>query len=139
MTIVLPVRTRRVRRQRIATGPADAPPPATDGAPRVARMLALAHHWRGLIRDGVVKDQAALARLVGVTRARVTQVMDLLYLAPDIQEAILFLPAVWEGRDPIGHREVLAFAGRCLWSEQRSAWTRPRLPAKTGPFDAAMP
>lgn len=56
---------------------------------RVARVLALAHHWQGLIRSGTVRDQADLAQLVGVSRARVTQVMRLLALAPDIQEAIL--------------------------------------------------
>ncbi len=139
MTIVLPLRTRRVRRRRDPPTPGDIPPSTTDSVPRVARILALAHHWRGLIRDGVAKDQAALARLVGVSRARVTQVMDLLYLAPGIQEAILFLPAVWEGRSPIGHRDLLAVAGRYLWSEQRSAWTRLRLPAKTSMSDAAMP
>src|SRR3712207_3152134 len=33
-----------------------------------------------------------VARLGHVTRARVTQIMNLLNLAPDIQEAILFLP-----------------------------------------------
>ncbi len=52
-------------------------------------MVALAHRWKALIRTGVVTDQAALAAVVGVSRARVTQVMGLLYLAPDIQEEIL--------------------------------------------------
>jgi len=85
-------------------------------------MLALAHHWRDLIRAGVVKDQAALARLVGVSRARITQVMDLLYLAPHIQEEILFLPPVTRERDPIRHRDFLAVAARPLWQDQRAAW-----------------
>ena len=43
----------------------------------------------GLIRGGTVRDQAELSRLIGVSRARVTQVMRLLDLAPDIQEAVL--------------------------------------------------
>lgn len=127
MTIVLPVRTRRVRRRRTAAGPDSAPPPARDRIPRVARMLALAHHWRGLIRSGVAKDQAALARLVGVTRARVTQVMDLLYLAPDIQEAIL-LHDHGLGLDDIRHRDLLPIAAEAAWSEQRRIWC----PAPTG-------
>ena len=118
MTIILPVRTRRVRRQRAAAGPDSPPPPVTDGVPRVARMLALAHHWRGLIRDGVVKDQAALARLVGVSRARVTQVMDLLYLAPEIQERVLLLTS---GPDGDGPREtdLRRLATEPVWSLQR--------------------
>ncbi len=69
----------------MAAGAADAlasPPP--ERIPRVACVLALAHHWRGLIRSGAVRDQADLARLVGVSRARVTQVMRLLDLAPDV-------------------------------------------------------
>lgn len=66
------------------------PEPTPERIPRAARVLALAHRWRGLIRSGAVKDQADLARLVGVSRARVTQVMGLLWLAPDIQEAVLF-------------------------------------------------
>ena len=35
-----------------------------------------------------------------VTRARMTQIMNLLNLAPDIQEELLLLPPVTEGRDP---------------------------------------
>lgn len=126
MTIVLPVRTRRVRRQRDSSVPADVPPRACDRVPRVARMLALAHHWRGLIRDGVVKDQAALSRLVGVSRARVTQVMDLLYLAPDIQEEVL--DAKHAPAFELRHADVARLAAVVNWGEQRRAW-RTRSPA----------
>ena len=81
----------------VAAGGADAPEsPPPERIPRVARVLALAHHWQGLIRSGAVRDQADLARLVGVSRARVTQVMRLLDLAPDIQEAVL--DGGWMGR-----------------------------------------
>ena len=66
------------------------PEPTPERIPRAARVLALAHRWRGLIRSGAVKDQADLARLVEVSRARVTQVMGLLLRAPDIQVAVLF-------------------------------------------------
>ncbi len=79
----------RKRLERAPDGPLNPKPPPPERVPRVARLLALAHHWRGLIRDGTVRDQADLARLVGVSRARVSQVMRLLDLAPDIQEAVL--------------------------------------------------
>jgi hypothetical protein len=81
-------------------------------------MLALAHHWKGLIRSGVVKDQAALAALVGVTRARITQVMGLLHLAPDIQERVLLLMS---GPDGDGPREtdLRRLAAQPVWSLQR--------------------
>ena len=68
--------------------------------PRVSRLMALAIRLDQMIRDGVVTDQAELARLGHVSRARLTQIMNLLGLAPDIQEAILHLPVVQEGRDP---------------------------------------
>ena len=57
--------------------------------PRVVRLLALAHHFQKLLDDGWVNDYADIARLAGVTRARVSQIMDLLLLAPSIQEALL--------------------------------------------------
>jgi hypothetical protein len=85
-------------------------------------MLALAHHWRGLIRSGVVKDQSALAVLVGVSRARITQVMDLLFLAPDLQEEILC------GDDGRGvdvlHRDLIRVATAPVWTAQREGWRR---------------
>lgn len=48
-----------------------------------------------------MKDQADLARLGRVSRARVTQIMTLLNLSPEIQEAILFLPRIESGREPL--------------------------------------
>jgi len=57
--------------------------------PRIARYMALAIHFEGLIKKGVVTDFADLARLGHVTRARVTQIMNLRLLAPEIQEDIL--------------------------------------------------
>ncbi len=60
--------------------------------PRIARLMALALRFNQQIRDGTLRDYAQIARLGHVTRARVTQVMNLLLLAPDIIEAILHLP-----------------------------------------------
>jgi len=60
--------------------------------PRISRLMALAIKFDGLVRHGEVRDYADLARLGYVTRARITQIMNLLNLAPDIQEEILFLP-----------------------------------------------
>ena len=56
---------------------------------RTARMLALAHHVEILVEEGRLPDYAAAARILGVTRARMTQVMNLLLLAPGIQEGVL--------------------------------------------------
>ena len=86
-------------------------------------MLALARPWRDLIRDGVVKDQAAIARLVGASRARVAQVMDLLYLAPDIQEEILFPGRMERRSGSIRHMAFARLAVEPLWVEPRRHWT----------------
>jgi hypothetical protein len=61
--------------------------------PPLPRLLALAVRFEGLLQDGTVKDYAELARLGGVSRARITQIMSLRTLAPTIQERILALPA----------------------------------------------
>jgi len=91
--------------------------------PRVARLMALAIRFDQLIREGAVKDQAELARLGHVTRARLTQIMNLLNLAPDIQEQILFLPRTEQGRDPVAERDLRPVAAEADWGEQRRMWS----------------
>ena len=88
---------------------------------RVARMLALAHECEALIAAGVVADRAALAGVLGFTRARVTQLMDLTLLAPDIQEELL-VAEVDPGRDSVTERALRAVVRRADWGEQREAW-----------------
>lgn len=93
------------------------PPPGR--IPRVAKLMALAIRFEQLVRDGVVADYAELARLGHVTRAHVTQIMNLLMLAPDIQEEILFLPRATAGRDPIHLRQLQPIALEPDWRKQR--------------------
>ncbi len=90
--------------------------------PRVTRLMALAIRFEQLIRDGEVLDLAEIARLGHVTRARVTQIMNLLHLAPDIQEAILALPRVEQGRDPVTERDLRPIVAMIGWGQQRHAW-----------------
>jgi hypothetical protein len=75
-----------------------------------------------LVRTGVVADYATLARLGHVSRARISQVMNLLLLAPDIQEALLFLPPTQRGRDPIPLRQLQPLAALLDWRQQRPRW-----------------
>jgi hypothetical protein len=84
---------------------------------RIACLLALAHRFDQLVRSGAVRDYAELARLGHVTRARVTQIMNLLNLAPDIQEDILWLPPRSECR--ITEREMRRIVGEVRWDRQR--------------------
>ena len=101
--------------------------PVTPGrVPRVAKLLALAHRFERLLHDGVVKDYADLGRLGHVTRARVSQVMALLYLAPDLQEEILFWPPTVRGKDCVQMRHVLPIAAMPDWKKQRQRWLELR-------------
>ena len=91
--------------------------------PRVARVLALAHHFDYLIEQGVVKDYAEIARLAQMTRARVTQIMYLKYLAPDLQEQLVGLP-MQHGKDPVSEKELRRIAMIPDWAVQRQKWQR---------------
>ena len=84
-------------------------------------MLALAHELQRLIDEGEVPDRATLAGQVGLTRARLTQILDLLLLAPDIQEDIL-LGSGDRNAGPITERQLRTLVARSAWSAQRSAW-----------------
>jgi hypothetical protein len=50
--------------------------------------------------------------------------MSLLYLAPDVQEHVLFLPRVEGGRDPIILHDLLPIAAAADWTRQRRLWRR---------------
>lgn len=97
---------------------------ASGRVPRVARLMALAIRFEGLLRTGKVRNYVQIAKLGHVTRARVTQIMNLRALAPDIQEALLFLPRVERGRDPIHLAQLQPIARTILWPEQRALWRR---------------
>ncbi len=91
-------------------------PRRRDGAPlgrvpRVVRHLALAHRIDRMVRDGEIADYADAARRLGLTRARVTQITNLLLLSPEIQTEILDLPPVAKGRDPVSERRLLRVDG----------------------------
>jgi hypothetical protein len=86
--------------------------------PWVTKLMALAIRFDALVREGRVSDQAELARLGHVSRARVTQIMNLLHLAPDIQEELLFLPRIERGKEPILERHVRPIAAVPDWRKQ---------------------
>lgn len=102
-------------KKKMVTGEA---PVSVGHIPRVARVLALAHHFDYLIEQGVVKDYAEIARLAQMTRARVTQIGYLRFLAPDIQETIATIPRIFE-HDPISEKALRKIAQIPDWDEQR--------------------
>ncbi len=76
-------------KRKLQPGPAPVRDTPAGRVPRVSRLVALAIKFDGLLGSGAVRDQAELAELGHVTRARVTQIMNLLHLAPDIQDELL--------------------------------------------------
>lgn len=98
-------------------GPPDAPAPPPRprmprGGDRTARMLALAHHVEALVDAGQLRDYADAARVLGLTRARMTQVMNLLLLAPAVQERVLL------GRGVTSERTLRRAAAEASWADQ---------------------
>jgi hypothetical protein len=95
-----------------------APPTEPVGrAPRIARLLALAHKLDAMVRSGEIRDYAQLARLGHISPARLTQIMVLLHLAPALQEYILFL-------SPADARLITELGLRTIAREPR--WDRQR-------------
>ena len=99
--------------KRVVAGKGAAVP---ETVPRIARLLALAHKFQGMLDRGEVESMADLARLGQVSRARITQIMDLLMLAPGIQEELLM------GTRAFPLRLMLPVVRDVSWADQRSAW-----------------
>jgi hypothetical protein len=84
--------------------------------------MALAIRFSEMIRSGQVTTYAEIAGLGRVTPERMTQIMSLLWLAPDIQEEILFLQQTAKGRDRVQLCHVLPIAAIADWRKQRRRW-----------------
>ena len=106
------------------TGAARESNPSLERVPRISRYLALAIHFEDLIRRGIVTDYADLARLGHVTRARVTQIMNLRLLAPEIQEDLLQFEASKQLFRTPQLKELQRLASDYDWRKQRYEWRR---------------
>src|SRR5450432_3226422 len=122
LEITLDVAKPRGRGRRESTKP---PEPEPVRIPRITRLMALAIKFQEMINRGEVRDYADLARLGYVTRARLTQIMNLLLLAPDIQRSFL------EGTAPLEftERHARRLTRIVFWDEQRMLFDRadPRI------------
>src|ERR1700736_6688505 len=107
--------------------------PTISRVPRLSRLMALAIRMQDLIRAGGIADYSALAQLGHVSRARITQIMNLLLLAPDIQEQILFLSSTSGGRDRGRLAQLQPITRIPDWNQQRRLWTGLRDP-RDGPM-----
>jgi hypothetical protein len=108
------------KRQRLKIKSGTAPKRPTTRTSHISRLMALAIHFQGMLDDGHVSDLATLARWGKVSRARMTQIMNLLYLAPDIQERLLNLPQISKGKDVVSCAQLQKVALEPDWSRQRA-------------------
>ncbi len=107
-------------RQHLRPGPNPATPQGK--IPRITRLMALAIHCDELLRTGQITNQSELARYAQITPARMTQILTLLNLAPDIQEELLFLPRTTNGRGEVQEKDVRQIAMELDWRKQRVIW-----------------
>ncbi len=114
---------REIQRAEQATEPTVSPARRTGRYPRAAQVLALALQFQEMIDSGEVRDYADLARLGCVSRERISQIMMLVWLAPDIQEEVLRLPPN-AGRAPFSEGALRRIAKIVRWEEQRLEWQR---------------
>ena len=105
---------------------------------RVARLVALALRFEMLLRNGAVANCAELARLGHVSSARISQIMNLLHLAPDLQEELLFLTRKGQGRDPIHLARLQPIAAQFDWARQRRLWRELRAATGTAVVEAPV-
>ncbi len=90
--------------------------------PRITQVLALALQFQEMIDNGEIRDYTDLTRLGCVSRERISQIMMLTWLAPDILEAILRLPQTPGGRFHVGENQLRRIARIPLWEDQRKQW-----------------
>ncbi|HEU4538699.1 MAG TPA: hypothetical protein VFS00_31475 [Polyangiaceae bacterium] len=107
---------RRGRRLAVVEQAPPALPP--ERVARAAYALALAHAFDDRLARGLVGDLADLARETGLSRARITQLIDLLLLAPDLQEEVLFR-VEGPGERPLTERGLRGVVRALDWEEQR--------------------
>jgi hypothetical protein len=93
--------------------------PATGRIPRISKLMALAIKMERLVREREVNDYSVLAALAPISRPRMSQIMNLVNLAPEIQEALLFQPKTFQGLDPITERQLRRIAQEVDWSSQK--------------------
>ena len=115
---------RRDGQQHLRPGPSPETPQGK--IPRISRLMSLAIHCDELLRTGQITNQSELARYAQITPARLTQILMLLNLAPDIQEQILFLPRTNAGRGEIQEKIVRRIAMELDWRTQRTMWCKER-------------
>jgi hypothetical protein len=120
--VTLPVRPRRQESAKSGQPDQVSAAGSPSRIPRITRLMALAIKFQDMVDRGEVNDYADLARLGYVTRARITQIMNLLNLAPDIQEQLISLPDAQEVPQSVSERSLRRVVSAAGWDVQRRLW-----------------
>ena len=96
--------------------------PVGPGLPRITRLMALAIKLNGMLQQNRELRPSDLATRGSVSRTRITQILNLGNLAPDIQERLLWLPRQAEVRDSITEKSLRRIAGEWSWERQRESF-----------------
>ena len=100
--------------------------------PRITEALALAIHFEHMVQSGEAKDYADVARLAGLCRERVSQIIRLIFLAPDIQVEVLSFRATFRGGCAVSEAALRKIANHLSWEVQRKAWSESKKDASSG-------
>ena len=94
--------------------------------PRIAKLVALASRMQSMIESGQVENFQQLAELGRISQPRMTQIMILLLLALNIEEELLYLPEVIQGKATIHEKLLRPLTTELDWRVQRRMWARIR-------------
>jgi len=119
----------RGRRRIVTDEPSESTIANKGRIPRVSRLMALAIKLDGMLRSGEVSDATELAVLSHISQPRMSQILSLTLLAPDIQEQLLFLPRAAAGRCPIHEKMLRRLTAEIDWRKQRWMWAQLLSPA----------
>ena len=119
---------RRMRQRAVSFSMPQADRAPTSKPAAIARSIALAHHLERGLTSGRFPDRNMLAPLLGVSKPRVTQLLLLPLLAPDLQERLLFLETTEQGGEPVSEAMIRPIAMAASWAQQRAMWDRDIAP-----------
>jgi len=108
-------------RRKLRSATTNHPAPAA-AIPRISRLMALAIVLDEMVRTGKVASYAELATIAHVSRSRLVQIMSLVNLAPDLQEALLLLGPNGPAPAPSTERQLRQVVVATNWEAQRRAW-----------------
>jgi hypothetical protein len=119
--VTLPVRQRRREAGQNGELGSLSKPISRPQIPRITRLMALAIKFQEMVDRGEVRDYADLARLGLVSRARITQIMNLLNLPPQLQDNMMLDPEQ-AAAISVSESQLRKITSLVLWRDQLDAW-----------------